>query len=269
MQTSDITFGGLIRNWRQRRRMSQLDLACEADISARHLSFLETGRSAPSREMVLRLADRLDTPLRARNRMLLAAGYAPTFPERSFADPALGEARSMLEALLSAHEPFPALIIDRGWNLIAANRAVSPLTAGAAPALLEAPLNVLRLSLHPDGMASRIENLGQWRSYLLDRLSRQIDTFADADLAALHAELSAYPAPRPSMSDRALHDGIAVPLRLRTEGGVLSFWSATMVFDGAQDVMMSELLLETFLPTDRATRERLGASIDGMRSIGG
>jgi len=266
MQTDASTFGGLIRDWRQRRRMSQLDLACEADISARHLSFLETGRSAPSRDMVLRLAERLETPLRARNRMLLAAGYAPSFPERSLADPALGGARSVLDALLSAHEPFPALAVDRGWNLMAANRAVASLSAGASPALLEAPANVLRLSLHPDGMAPRIENLGQWRSYLLNRLSRQVEDTADTDLANLLAELTAYPAPKPSRADQASDDQIAVPLRLSTDAGLLSFWSTTMVFDAAQDVTLSELALETFLPADRATSEHLARLMNDLKA---
>jgi transcriptional regulator with XRE-family HTH domain len=263
MQTDVPSFGGLIRDWRQRRRMSQLDLACDAEISARHLSFLETGRSAPSRDMVLRLAERLETPLRARNRLLLAAGYAPSFPERSLADPALGGARAALEALLAAHEPFPALAVDRGWNLVAANRAVAPLRAGVSPVLLEAPANVLRLSLHPEGMAPRIENLGQWRAYLLNRLSRQVEDTADPDLANLLAELTAYPAPKPTRADHASDDQIAVPLRLHTEVGLLSFWSTTMVFDAAQDVTVSELVLETFLPADSDTSRRLTALMSG------
>lgn len=238
--------------------MSQLDLACETDISTRHLSFLETGRSAPSREMVLRLAERLEIPLRDRNRMLLSAGYAPSFPERALADPALGEVRSALDALLRAHEPFPALVIDQRWNLVTANRAIAPLIKGVATTLLEAPVNVLRLTLHPDGVAPRIENFLQWRSYLLARLSRQVADTADEKLVALLAELSAYPVPKASRTDESFADQIAVPLRLRTDVGLLSFWSATMVFDAPQDVTLSELALETFLPADKQTNERLG-----------
>ncbi len=263
MQTAEPIFGVLIRDWRQRRRMSQLDLACEAEISTRHLSFLETGRSTPSRDMVLRLAERLEAPLRARNRLLLAAGFAPTFPERPLADPALDKARIALNTLLTAHEPFPALAVDRGWNLLAANRAVASLTQGASPALLTAPCNVLRLTLHPDGMAPRIENLGQWRSYLMNRLSRQVDDTADSELVKLLEELSAYPSPKPGRADLASDDQIAIPLRLRTQAGLLSLWSTTMVFDAAQDVTLSEIVLETFLPADKSSSEMLVALMSG------
>ena len=256
MHRSAPTVGTLIRDWRQRRRMSQLDLACEAEISARHLSFLETGRSTPSRDMVLRLADRLDTPLRARNLMLLAAGFAPTFPERALGDPGLGAARAALEQLLKAHEPFPALVVDRRWNLVAANAAIAPLVSSAAPALLQPPVNVLRLGLHPDGIAPRIDNLAQWRAHLLHRLRRQVEETADEDLAALLAELSAYPAP-PDTNESVPDDQIAVPLRLKSDRGLLSFWSATMMFGGPLDVTLSELMLETFLPADAQTGARM------------
>jgi transcriptional regulator with XRE-family HTH domain len=262
MRTPRPTIGELIRDWRQRRRLSQLDLACEADISTRHLSFVETGRAAPSREMVLRLAEYLDAPLRVRNQMLLAAGYAPAFPDRPLGDPALGAARAALERLLRAHEPFPALAVDRCWNLVAANAVVGALTASAAPQLLAPPVNVLRLSLHPDGLAPRIENLGQWRWHLLHRLNRQVEETADPDLAALHAELLTYPAPI-APPQLAGEDEIALPLRLRGDHGSLSFWSTTLVFGGPLDVTLSELMLETFLPADAETGARIAALCGG------
>src|SRR5262252_3328197 len=191
VQTQPV--GNLLRKWRERRRLSQLDLACEAEISTRHLSFLETGRSLPSREMVLRLAEYLDVPLRERNALLVAAGYAPAFPERPLDDPALQSARQAVDLVLAGHEPYPALAIDRHWQLVTANAALQRLLAGAAPKLLNPPINVLRLSLHPDGLAPRIANLAEWRQHLLERLRRQIDVSADPVLSDLNPELSAYP----------------------------------------------------------------------------
>ena len=194
---SSAPVGALIREWRQRRRLSQLDLAGDAEISTRHLSFVETGRSLPSREMVLKLAERLDVPLRERNRLLTAAGYAPMFRERSLDDPELQAAREAVSTLLAAHEPFPALAIDRHWQLIAANRPVTVLMQGIEDvSLLEPPVNVLRLSLHPNGLAPRIVNLAQWRGHLLARLHHQIGVSADPVLARLFDELRQYPAPR-------------------------------------------------------------------------
>jgi transcriptional regulator with XRE-family HTH domain len=262
MRAPTPTIGELIRDWRRRRRLSQLDLACEAEISTRHLSFVETGRAAPSREMVLRLTEHLEAPLRVRNQMLLAAGYAPEFPDRPLGDPGLGAARAALERLLRAHEPFPALAVDRCWNLVAANAAVAPLTAGVAAELLAPPVNVLRLSLHPQGLAPRIDNLAQWRAHLLHRLRRQFEETADPDLAALLAELLTYPAPAapPHLSG---DDQIALPLRLRGDGALLSFWSTTLVFGGPLDVTLSELILETFLPADRETGARMAALCGG------
>ncbi len=177
--------GDHLREWRQRRRMSQLDLACEADISTKHLSFLETGRSQPSRDMVLHLADRLEIPLRDRNMLLVAAGYAPVFPERPLGDPALGAARKAIDLVVAGHEPYPALAVDRHWSMLAANATVGRLMAGVDAALLKPPVNVLRLSLHPKGLAPRIANLAEWRAHLLARLRRQIDLSADPVLAAL------------------------------------------------------------------------------------
>jgi transcriptional regulator with XRE-family HTH domain len=240
--------------------MSQLELALEAEISSRHLSFVETGRSAPSREMVLRLADGLQMPLRERNALLLAAGYAPLFPQRPLDDPGLAAARAMLERLLEAHEPYPALAVDRRWNLVAANGAVAPLTAGAAPELLEPPVNVLRLSLHPNGLAPRIENLGAWKNHVMHRLRRQIAETCDAGLADLVAELAAYPAPPAPEAAEPPGGAIATSLRFSTPSGPLAFWTSTLVFGGPLDVTVSELMLETFLPADEATARRLAGS---------
>src|SRR3954468_15312888 len=189
------TIGDHLREWRQRRRLSQLDLALEAEISAKHLSFLETGRAQPSRNMVLHLADRLDVPLRERNVLLLSAGYAPVFPQRSLDDPALRHVRHAIDLVLKGHEPYPAIAIDRHWTLVAHNAAVPALIASADPGLLAPPVNVLRLSLHPKGLAPRIANLPEWRAHLLMRLRQQIDATADGELIMLLDELTGYPAP--------------------------------------------------------------------------
>jgi len=255
--------GDHLREWRQRRRLSQLDLACEADISTRHLSFLETGRSQPSREMVLHLAERLEVPLRERNMLLVAAGYAPVFPERKLDDPALGAARRAIDLVLKGHEPYPALLIDRHWTLIAANGAVAPLLAGVDAQLLESPVNVLRLSLHPDGLAPRIANLAEWRAHLFDRLRHQIDVTADPVLAELLRELRAYPAPHgraATAPSPAPYDGVVVPLQLATDAGILSFFSTTMVFGTPVDITLAELALEAFFPSDAATASALRAA---------
>ncbi len=255
--------GDLLREWRQRRRMSQLLLASEADISTRHLSFVESGRALPSREMVMHLAERLDVPLRARNALLIAAGYAPLFRERPLTDPQLSAAREAVEMVLKGHEPYPAIAIDRHWTIVAANRALAPLVADAQPALLEAPVNALRLSLHPEGIASSIVNWHVWRAHLLARLQRQIEVSGDATLAALLEELTAYPTP--AGAERGVHDDaltlnqIAVPLRLRTKLGVLSFFSTTTVFGTPVDVTLSELAIEAFFPADAQTAEALRA----------
>lgn len=254
--------GELLRHWRQRRRLSQLDLAGDAEISTRHLSFLETGRARPSREMLLRLAEWLDVPLRERNTMLLAAGYAPVFPERPLADPSMEAARRTIQRVLAGHEPYPALAVDRHWTLVMANAAVAPFMAGVdETSLLEPPVNVLRLSLHPKGIAPRIANLGQWRAHLLARLHRQIEVSGDAVLAALLDELRAYPVAEGAAQSSAEteHDfaGIAVPLQLVTPAGTLSFISTTTVFGTPVDLTLAELALETFFPADEATAEAL------------
>jgi transcriptional regulator with XRE-family HTH domain len=264
VQTQPV--GNLLRKWRERRRLSQLDLACEAEISTRHLSFLETGRSLPSREMVLRLAEYLDVPLRERNALLVAAGYAPAFPERPLDDPALQSARKAVELVLAGHEPYPALAIDRHWTLLASNNAVPPLLAGVDPSLLRPPINALRLSLHPAGLAPRIANLVEWRSHLLARLRRQIEVTADPVLEELLSELCGYPAPDEGAGvgngDTGEYAGVAVPFRIVTEQGVLSFISATTIFGTPVDVTLSELALESFFPADAATSRAL-RSLDG------
>lgn len=253
MSSQNSGLGGKLKEWRERRRMSQLDLALEAEISTRHLSFLETGRAQPSRDMVLRLAEHLEVPLRERNVMLVAAGFAPVFLERSLDDPALAAARRAVDLILAGHEPYPALAVDRRWNLVAANRAVAPLLEGVAPELVEPPLNVLRLSLHPLGLAPRILNLAEWRGHLLDRLRQEAALTGDPDLEQLLAELEDLP--RPPAADRRAEalGGVAVPLRLEHAGRVLSFISATTVFGTAVDVTLSELTLETFFPADAGT----------------
>jgi transcriptional regulator with XRE-family HTH domain len=253
--------GNLLREWRQRRRLSQLDLALEADISTRHLSFLETGRAQPSREMVLRLAEQLDVPLRERNALLMAAGYAPVFSERPLADPALQAARRAIALILAGHEPYPALAIDRHWTLVASNRAIQPLLAGAEPSLLQPPVNVLRLSLHPAGLAPRIANLAEWRTHLLARLRRQIEVTADPVLETLLRELCDYPVTsddRPGPHGGGLdYGGVAVPLQLLTPHGLLSFLSTTTIFGTPVDITLSELALESFFPADAATLDAL------------
>ena len=257
---STRSVGDLLREWRQRRRMSQLHFACEAEISAKHLSFLETGRAQPSRDMLLRLAELLDVPLRERNALLIAAGFAPMFKERSLADPAAQAAKQAVDLVLKGHEPYPALAIDRHWTLLASNSAVAPLLGGAADELLRPPVNVLRLSLHPEGLAPRIVNLAEWRAHLFLRLRRQIDITADPVLAELLAELLKYPAPGGSnAAETRVQAEVAVPFRLATEAGVLSFISTTTVFGTPVDILLSELALESFFPADAATTAVLQA----------
>lgn len=252
--------GDLLREWRQRRRLSQLDLACEAEISTRHLSFVETGRSLPSREMVLHLAERLDVPKRDRNVLLVAAGYAPIFPERSLQDPVLEGARKAVEIVLEAQKPYPAFALDRHWNIAASNAALPELYLGVASALLRPPINALRLSLHPEGLAPKIGNLAEWRAHLLARLRRQIDLTGDAELTELLGEVSKFPggvskAPLPSEMQHA----VVVPLQISVQGSVLSFFSTTTIFGTPVDVTLSELALECFYPADDATAEAVHA----------
>jgi len=260
--------GDLLKEWRQRRRMSQLQFACEAEISTKHLSFLETGRSQPSRDMVLRLAELLEIPLRERNSLLMSAGFAPVFPERSLDDPAMTIARQAIDMVLKGHEPYPALAVDRHWHLVAANSAVGLMMQGVDESLLTTPVNVLRVSLHPKGLASRIINLVEWRTHVLVRLKHQIDVSADAKLEALYRELAEYPLPERDASGMSRHDAteptheyasMVVPLQFATPQGVLSFFGTTTMFGTPVEVTLSELAIESFFPADEATAEALRA----------
>ncbi|MGO4738008.1 helix-turn-helix domain-containing protein [Bosea sp. 2KB_26] len=259
------TVGHLIRDWRQLRRLSQLDLAVEAEISQKHLSFIESGRSAPSRDMVLHLAEYLAVPLRERNALLLAAGYAPVYLERSLEDPSLQAAKSAIDLVLKGHEPYPAVAVDRHWTLLAANAAVTPLLGLVADAeLLRPPVNVLRLSLHRGGLAPFIVNLAEWRSHLIARLRQQIRATADPILADLLVELLTYPAPlqpvrKGHAPDPEVEAAIVVPMQLKVGDQVLSLISTTTVFGTPVDITLSELALETFFPADAATAEALRA----------
>ncbi len=248
--------------------MSQLLLATEADISTRHLSFVESGRALPSREMVMHLAERLDVPLRARNALLVAAGYAPLFRERPLSDPQLAAAREAVELVLKGHEPYPALAIDRHWTIVTTNNALAPLLSGASPELLMPPVNALRLSLHPRGIAASIVNWHAWREHVLARLQRQIEVSGDDTLSALRDELATYPPPPdagPADPDDTRLNQIAVPLRLRTPLGVLSFFSTTTVFGTPVDVTLSELAIEAFFPADQQTAAALREFAESQR----
>lgn len=256
-----VPVGLLLREWRQRRRLSQLELGLAAGVSARHLSFVETGRSRPSREMVLHLCEHLDVPLRQRNRMLLAAGYAPVFGERPLDHGEMGPLRDTLARLLAAYEPYPALVVDLQWNLVLANRGVGLLTGLVAPALLEPPVNVLRVSLHPDGLAPRIVNLRQWRGHILERLGRQVVLTGDPGLAALRQELAGYPvAAGPDDVDPGLDAFVALPVRIRTDDAELAFLTTVTTFGTAVDATASELVVEAFFPADAATARALRPS---------
>lgn len=257
-------FGAQLRKWRHRRRMSQLDFALDAEISQKHLSFIETGRSVPSRDMVVRLAEVLDVPLRDRNAMLVAAGYAPVYAARDLDDRSLTPARAAIELLLRGHEPFPALAIDRHWTMLSANGpARAFLALVSEPALLAPPLNVLRLTLHPRGLAPAIANLTEWRHHLLERLRRQIRVTGDPGLVALLDELEAYPGGTGDPASRARDDAgfgdVFVPLRFNTPGGQLSLFSTTTVFGTPVDITLAEIAIESFFPADQATRDALGA----------
>jgi transcriptional regulator with XRE-family HTH domain len=247
--------GELLRGWRSRRRLSQLEVSTGTGISTRHLSFVETGRARPTSALILRLAEHLDVPLRDRNALLLAGGYAPAFPERTLDAPALAELRVAVRGLLSGLDPYPAVVVDRHWQLLDANPSAGLFLADAAAPLRAPPVNVLRLSLHPDGLAPRIANLAQWRAHLLDRLHRQAVATDDPVLRALLDELRAYPCAGPP--HRGEVSGPTVPLRYRHGGGELSFISTTTLFGTPRDVTVAELAIESFLPGDQATRSAL------------
>jgi transcriptional regulator with XRE-family HTH domain len=250
--------GPLLREWRERRRLSQLELALDTGVSARHLSFVETGRSRPSAEMVLLLAERLQVPFRERNHLLLAAGHAPAFPERPLDDPELAPVREALDRILAAHEPYPAMVIDRSFNVVAANSAIKALSDWVDPELLEPPMNALRVGFHPRGLARWTLNLAEVRAHFVARIERQIAITADEDLAALLAEVAAYPAPepRPLPASEAAAGEILVPLRLRgPDGAELSLIGTVASFGFAGEVTTSELSIESLFPADRATAE--------------
>jgi transcriptional regulator with XRE-family HTH domain len=263
--SSQPRVGPLLREWRKRRRRTQLDLALDAGISARHLSFVETGRSAPSAEMVLLLAEQLEVPFRERNHLLLAAGYAPAFPERSLEDPALAPVREALDLILTGHEPYPAVVVDRGWNLVAANAAMEALAAWVDPALLEPPVNVMRVGLHPRGLARWIVNLGEVRAYFVGRLQRQVAITGAQDLAGLLEEVEGYPAPEHEQehehdpdSEAPARDILTPLMRMRApDGRELSFFATVATFGTAAEVTTSELSIELTFPADAATAEAL------------
>ena len=249
--------GDLIREWRQRRRLSQLDLAIAANVSSRHLSFVETGRSRPTSEMILHLAEHLEVPLRDRNALLLAGGYAPAYSERTLAAPELQAVTKALKRVLAGHEPYPAAVVNRWWELVDANAGIALFTGDVRPELLEPPVNVLRLSLHPDGMAPRIANLPEWRAHLLARLHRQAEATGDPRLFSLYSELEAYPAGQGVQAQPPAPADVVVPLRYRTPRAELSFLSITAVIGTPMDVTVEELAIESFYPADDQTAKAL------------
>jgi transcriptional regulator with XRE-family HTH domain len=251
----------MLRDWRHRRRLSQFDLALRAGVSSRHLSFVETGRARPSAEMVLHLAEQLDVPLRDRNHLLLAAGYAPAFAQRELDAPEMGPVRDAIDQVLRGHEPFPALVVDRHWGLVAANRPLGLLVAGVDRKLLDPPVNVLRLSLHPKGLSPRILNLIEWRAHLLARLERDALTSGDPALTVLHDELASYAADGPDDEVDIASSDIAIPLRIRHADRRLAFLSTRTTFGTAVDVTVAELSIESFFPADRRTADAMRALV--------
>ncbi|MGA5312219.1 helix-turn-helix domain-containing protein [Micromonospora taraxaci] len=260
--------GELLRDQRRRRGMTQLDLSIEAGVSARHLSFVETGRSRPSPDLILRLAEQLDTPLAERNMMLLAGGYAPAYPSHDLDGPELAPLRAAVRQILNGHSPYPAVLVDQHWHLVEANPAVALFTAGAAQHLLAPPINVLRLSLHPDGMAPRILNLAEWRAHLLNRLRRQAVTTNDPTLSALHEELHCYPCGDDVLPTSDDVSAVVVPLRYRHGDQELSFLSTTTLFGTPLDVTVAGLAVEAFFPADPVTTAALHALDAGSAEVG-
>jgi transcriptional regulator with XRE-family HTH domain len=262
--SGEISVGPLLRGWRQRRRLSQLDVSARAAISTRHLSFLETGRARPSRAMVLHLAEELDVPLRERNTLLIAAGYAPVYRETPLEGDDMAAVRAALEHLLAGHEPNPALVVDRRWNLVLANRAVGLLLTGVPAELLAPPVNVLRVSLHPDGLASRTVNFEEWSGHLLARLGRELAATGDPALAALYDELAALPgvaAPEPPVPHGDGASRLMVTLHLKSSLGDLAFFSTVATFGTAVDITLAELSIETFFPADEPTAAALRTAL--------
>ncbi|MFF7988403.1 helix-turn-helix domain-containing protein [Kitasatospora xanthocidica] len=261
--------GPLLRAWRERRQLSQLQLALRADSSARHLSFVENGRSRPSRELLLRLAEQLDVPVRERNTLLLAAGYAPHYPETPLDDPSMDALRGGVERLLAAHDPYPAVVVDGSFRVLAANRSLGLLLDGVAPHLLEPPLNAIRVTLHPDGLAPRIVNLRQWRHHLLERMERRLELGRAEPLRRLYEEVRGYPEPAGDPAQDGAGHGFpfALPVRIRHDGRVLSFLSTIATFNTPLDVTVSELAMETFLPADAETVRFLQSAVGPERQL--
>ncbi len=253
-----VGVGDLLREWRRRRRLSQLELSLDSSISARHLSFVETGRSKPSRETVVRLAESLEVPLRERNALLLAAGYAPVFPERALDAEEMEPVRGALDRFLRAHEPYPALVVDRWHDIVAANDALAALTAGCDPELLEPPANAVRVALHPEGMAPRTVNLEEWSAHLISRLRREAALTGDARLEALRREVEGYPgvSAEPPAAERTAPE-VVVPLRIRDGERELAFISTISTFGTAVDVTLAELSIEAFYPANAVTAKRM------------
>ncbi|MFF7123008.1 helix-turn-helix domain-containing protein [Streptomyces sp. NPDC016566] len=256
---ADKGIGPLLRAWRERRRISQLELALRADSSARHISFIETGRSRPSEEMVLRLAEHLDVPVRERNALLLAAGYAPHYPETPLDDPALDALRDGMERLIQGYEPYPALVVDAGYTVVAANRGITMLLEGVPEKLLTPAPNAMRLTLHPEGLAPRIRNLREWRGHLLAQMEREIALHRSDQLRALYEEVAAYPVPEGAPGDEPAEPVpyFALPMQIEHDGRILSFVSSISTFNTPMDVTVAELAIETFLPADPATTKYL------------
>ncbi|MGY0019769.1 helix-turn-helix domain-containing protein [Streptomyces sp. cg35] len=251
--------GRLLRGWREQRRVSQLELALRADSSARHISFVETGRSRPSEELVLRLAEHLDVPMRERNALLLAAGYAPRFTQTPLDDPSMGALREGLERLLRGYEPYPALIVDATYTVVSANQGLAALLASLPEELLVPPLNAMRLTLHPRGLAPRIRNLREWRGHLLAQMERQIALARSEALRELYEEVAAYPVP-PDAGGAEPAEPVpyfALPMVIEHDGHVLSFVSSISTFNTPMDVTVAELAIETLLPADPATAKYL------------
>jgi transcriptional regulator with XRE-family HTH domain len=254
VQQRQRPFGDLLRQWRERRRLSQLELSVQAEVSARHLSFVETGRSTPSRDMVIRLSERLDVPLRERNQLLAAAGYAPVYSQTALESPQMSAVLAAVRRVLSGQEPFPAAVVDRNWDLIEQNGSFELFTRGADPELLRSPLNVLRLALHPNGMAGRIVNIGEWRAHALSRMRRRMDLTADPAITALYKEIREYPCPRPQPEIMLPAPGdVMVPLKIRDGERELSFFGTVAAFGTPLDVTVAELTIETFFPADAET----------------
>jgi transcriptional regulator with XRE-family HTH domain len=255
LDSGPASVGDLLRWWRAQRRLSQLDLAVQAGVSSRHLSFVETGRSKPSRELVLHLAEELDVPLRERNALLLAAGFAPSFREHGLSSPELAGVREAIDVILRGHEPNPALVVDRHWNMVEANAGMAAFVALLPPELLDAPVNVIRASLHPDGLGRRIVNFDEYATHLISRIRRQVNASGDGGLRQLLDEVTGYEGVAAALARTGgVPTGVVLPMRVRLDGGMeLSFFSTMTVFGAPLDVTVEELAIESFFPADEAT----------------